>query len=211
MFNLGSTISRNCQGTTRREILKVGGLGIAGLSLADWFRGRESRTNPSGDKGRETSCIFIFLSGGPSHLETFDPKPNAPVNIRGPYGTIPTNVPGVQIGELLPLVAEQMDKCALIRSMTSTAGDHSGTTMLSGVDKLGRLLWGGADQAEGIILASGMPPFVHVGPAGYLPAAGNLGQRTARFLVADPSGKQVQLPQFGLTADVSANRFQRPA
>src|SRR5262249_4683220 len=138
MLRIGHSAVRHCQGLTRREILRVGGLSVLGLTLADWFRGRRAQAGSltaNGGNNREPSCIFIFLSGGPSHLETFDPKPGAPVDIRGPYGTIPTCVPGIQIGELLPQIARHMDKCALIRSMTSRNGDHSGVTVLSGASR----------------------------------------------------------------------------
>src|SRR6476619_5688888 len=136
MLHVGEATTRNCQGISRREILQAGGLGLLGLTLPDWWRAREAHASPSAaSAAREVSCIFIFLSGGPSHLETFDPKPNAPLNIRGPYGTISTNVSGVQISELLPLIAQHMDKCALIRSMTARNGDHDGTEVLSGASK----------------------------------------------------------------------------
>jgi len=204
MFNLGESVVRNCRGLTRREVLQVGGLGALGLTLADAWRGQPAAA--SGTSRREPSCIFIFLSGGPSHLETFDPKPGAPVNIRGPYGTIPTNVPSVQIGELLPQMAQRMDKCALIRSMTSKDGGHSGTFVLSGGNKFAASFGAVLTRIKGPA-PSGMPPFVHVGPNGYLPGAGSLGPAYNPILVADPSGKQVQLPQFALTADISADRF----
>src|SRR5438552_51464 len=107
MFNIGAALTRNCNGLTRREILQVGGLGFLGLTLADAFNASQAvaaaATQTNG--ARERSCIFLFLSGGPSHFETFDPKPSAPIDIRGPYGVIPTSVPGVQFSELLPQVA----------------------------------------------------------------------------------------------------------
>src|ERR1700756_1075576 len=135
MLNVGTTTVRNCQGVSRREMLQVGGLGALSLSLPDWWGHQSVQASPElPRRGRETSCIFIFLSGGPSHLETFDPKPSAPVNIRGPYGTIFTNVPGIQIGELLPALSKHMDKCAILRSMTSR-DEHAGTTMMSGGSK----------------------------------------------------------------------------
>src|SRR5205823_4688624 len=109
MFHIGAARVRNCQGTTRREILQVGGLGVLGLTLANWWGLRDAQASDTlaaagrarGPCSREPACIFIFLSGGPSHLETFDPKPSAPIDIRGPYGTLPTNVSGIRIGELL--------------------------------------------------------------------------------------------------------------
>src|SRR5438552_1567514 len=154
MFHIGAAASRNCQGISRREILQVGGIGLLGLTLADWWT---ARANQGNTPNREPSCIFIFLSGGPSHLETFDPKPRAPIEIRGPYGTIPTNVSGIQISELLPQIARHMDKCALIRTMTGAADAHSGTAMLSGANRAGASY--GAVLQRLLGSRSGMPPF----------------------------------------------------
>jgi hypothetical protein len=209
MFRVGEAASRTCQGMTRREILRVGGLGLLGLTLGGWFRGREARAGASqtADNARDPSCIFLFLSGGPSHFETFDPKPGAPIDIRGPYGTIPTNVPGLHISELLPQMAQHMDKCALIRSMTSSNGDHSGTWMLSGGNRAAASFGAVLQRLNGPS-RSGMPPFVHAGPPGYLPGGGSLGTTYSPMIVADPSGRQVQLPNFALSAGVSAERFQ---
>jgi hypothetical protein len=202
MFNIGAAAFRNCQGITRREILQVGGLGFLGLTLADWWTARAAQSASS----REPSCIFIFLSGGPSHLETFDPKPSAPIDIRGPYGVIPTSVPGIQISELLPQIARHMDQCAIIRSMTSRDGGHSGVHMVSGGNRAAASCGAVLQRLKGSS-ASGMPPFVHVGPAGYLPGAGNLGTAFSPFLVTNPAA-QVQMPEFSLSANVPANRFQ---
>src|SRR5436190_24195205 len=88
MLYVGNATERNCRGITRRELLQVGGIGMLGLTLADGGRGRELQASPtSRTAGRQPSCIFIFLRGGPSHLETFDPKPAAPVHLRGPCGS----------------------------------------------------------------------------------------------------------------------------
>jgi hypothetical protein len=208
MFRIGDAAQRNCQGLTRREVLQVGGLSVLGLTLADWWRARAAQPNVGGGAthvARDTSCIFIFLSGGPSHLETFDPKPSAPLDIRGPYGTIRTNVTGIQIGALLPQISRRMDRCALIRSMTSHDGGHSGTTMLSGGNRSAASFGAVLQRLQGPG-RSAMPPFVHVGPAGYLPGAGNLGAAFSPLHVADPS-RQVQLPEFTLAANISPTRF----
>src|ERR1700694_2094092 len=119
MLKIGQAIARNCQGLTRRELLQVGGLGLARSTLADWLRPSETRTaTPRPNRAPDTSCIFIFLEGGPSQLETFDPKPNAPGDVRGPFGPVATSVPGTQICELLPEMAKRADRYALIRSLT---------------------------------------------------------------------------------------------
>src|SRR5687768_9485166 len=102
MLNVGQAFSRTCEGITRRELLQAGGLSLLGLTLADALRAHETRPAPrrTGRRHTDPSCIFIFLEGGPSQLEMFDPKPNAPNDIRGPYGSIATDVSGIRIGEL---------------------------------------------------------------------------------------------------------------
>ena len=207
MFQIGKVAHRDCGGVTRREILQVGGLSALGLTLADCFRAKQANAGELTNHSREPSCIFLFLSGGPSQLETFDPKPNAPVDIRGSFGTIATSVPSIQIGELLPRIAQRMNKCTLIRSMTSSSGDHSGATMLTGANRAGAS-YGAVLQRLNGGSRTGMPPFVHVGPPGYLPGGGTLGVNLNPLLVADPTGRQVPLPSFALSANVSAQRFQ---
>ncbi len=106
---------------TRRRLLQVGGIGALGLSLPDLLRaGEPSRLRT------EKSCIFIVQYGGCSHLDSFDPKPDAPEGIRGPYKPIATTVPGVRLGELLPRLASLADRYTLVRSMTHGNGGHDG-------------------------------------------------------------------------------------
>lgn len=204
MLKIGRSVRGKGQNFTRREILQVGGVGFLGLTLADWFRAREAQASPSTSVS-DPSCIFIFLSGGPSHFETFDPKPMAPVEIRGPYGTIPTSVSGIRISELLPQIARNMDKCALIRSMTSRDGGHTGTFVLSGGHRGNASLGAVLQHLKGPT-RTGMPSFVHVGPGGYLPGGGALGTTYNPLIVADPS-RSVRLPEFTLTASVTPSRF----
>ncbi len=133
MLGFGRTISKNCQGMTRRDVLQVGGLSLAGMSLADALRRKEASADDLSDSA-DRSCIFIWLNGGPSQFETFDPKPNTDDSIRSPYGAINTSVPGVQISELLPMLARRLDKYAVIRSMSHKNGSHGSTAMLTGFD-----------------------------------------------------------------------------
>src|SRR5690242_9510734 len=104
MLRIGTSTVRTCQGLTRREMLLVGGLGVAGLTLPNFLQ-QPTQASPGQGASRDVSCIFLWLDGGPSHLETFDPKPDTPDTIRGPFGPTRTNVPGVMISELLPMVA----------------------------------------------------------------------------------------------------------
>ncbi len=111
-------------GITRRRLLQIGGIGAIGLGLPQLLRARDSSL--PGRRGREKSCIFIVQYGGASHIDSFDPRPDAPPDVRGPYKPIATNVPGVQIGELLPRLAKMADRYCLVRSMSHGNGGHDG-------------------------------------------------------------------------------------
>src|SRR5581483_724815 len=112
---------------SRRWFLQTGLAGLAGLTLADTLRLRAAA--PSRDT---RSVILFWLSGGPSQLDTWDPKPDAPQEIRGPYATIPTSVPGVRVCEHLPLQARLMHRLTLLRSVDCTASNHTPITMQAG-------------------------------------------------------------------------------
>ena len=117
-----------CDGFTRRDLMRIGGLTALGLGLGDLFRNRRVAAEESASvqpKSKAKSCILIWLDGGPSHLETFDLKPDAPAEVRGPLQTIATALPGVHISECLPRTAAMLDKLAIIRSMTSPLGEHN--------------------------------------------------------------------------------------
>ena len=99
-----------------------------GLGLGDLFRIQRAaaiENRPVTRKPTAKSCILIWLDGGPSHLETFDLKPDAPAEVRGPLKSIATKLPGVRISECLPKTAAMLDKLAIIRSMTSPLGEHN--------------------------------------------------------------------------------------
>jgi hypothetical protein len=128
---------------SRRAALHAGALGVVGLSLADVLR-LEALGAPVTGQPRAKSVILLWLWGGPSHLDTFDMKPRAPVEYRGPYAPISTSVPGIQICELLPQLAARADKYALIRSLHSASNDHgiAGTVGLTGSEAGGASLGG---------------------------------------------------------------------
>ncbi len=115
------TASRNCAGVTRRAALKAGFLGATGLALPDYLRAKAAQ--PAAGSG-EKSVILIWLDGGPSQLETFDPKPDAPAEFRGPFGVWKTAIPGVQVSALMPGVAKRFKKISLVRSLHHDNGDH---------------------------------------------------------------------------------------
>lgn len=111
-------------GLTRRHFVRLGGLSVCGLGLADWLRVRAAAAY-SAAPPRARQCILIWLDGGPSHLETFDPKPAAPAEVRGPFQPIATAVPGIEISEFLPRTAGRMRDIAVVRSVTSPLGEHN--------------------------------------------------------------------------------------
>ncbi|MDX1944084.1 MAG: DUF1501 domain-containing protein [Pirellulaceae bacterium] len=112
---------------SRRRMLRVGLLSLGGLGLADLLRLRANAV-AKGEDSADTAVILLWLGGGPSHLETYDLKPRAPVEYRGEFQPIPTNVPGIELCEHLPLHAKIADKFALIRSITHDIADHPGAT-----------------------------------------------------------------------------------
>jgi hypothetical protein len=114
---------RCCDGVTRRSFLRVGFLGLAGLTLADHLRLRAAAAD-AGQPTKDTAVILLWLGGGPSHLDMYDLKPEAPVEFRGEFRPIATNVPGIQVGEHLPLQARHMDKLAVVRSVMHTNAGH---------------------------------------------------------------------------------------
>jgi hypothetical protein len=111
---------------TRRGLLRVGGLGMLGLSLPQLLWAQGSGRSRTASTRREVSCIFVVQYGGASHIDTWDPKPGAADEIRGPYKPIATAVPGLYFGELLPKLARLADRCCLVRSMSHGQGDHDG-------------------------------------------------------------------------------------
>jgi uncharacterized protein (DUF1501 family) len=122
MLRIPGESARDCDGLTRRSFLQVGTLGLGGLALPDFFRLRaESATQG----GPARSVILIWLSGGPGHMETWDPKPDAPSGFRGPLGAIGTSLPGVHLGELLPEQAKRMEHLAILRAVNHGTGDHT--------------------------------------------------------------------------------------
>jgi len=122
---MSRTTSRQpCRGPSRRDVLRVGSLGFLGLGLDEWFRLQASAVTDSTRQSKVKNCILIWLAGGPSHLDTFDPKPDAAADIRGEFKAIETSVPGLRISEVFPNLAKVMNRMTLIRSMTSPESDH---------------------------------------------------------------------------------------
>ncbi|MFN0078035.1 MAG: DUF1501 domain-containing protein [Prosthecobacter sp.] len=124
MLTINGTSRTNCSGVTRRELLQIGGAGLFGMTLPGLLAAQEAQQAFAGGKAK--SVIFLFLFGGPSQLETFDMKPDAKREVRGPFKPIKSQTPDLLISEHLGRLAKISDKYAVIRSMTHTYNDHSG-------------------------------------------------------------------------------------
>src|SRR5207248_1883749 len=123
----GSQPRRGCDGRTRRDFLKIGAQGMCGLTLAGLLRARAEAAR-RGDDRKDTSIIWLFLNGGPSQYETFDPKPHNPLPFRSVVGAVKTNVPGTLLGGLFKDLSQRADKFTLIRSYTHDSADHADAT-----------------------------------------------------------------------------------
>jgi uncharacterized protein DUF1501 len=120
---LNNRSHRNCEGVSRRDVLRVGTLSLLGLSLPQFLHMERALADPKNGR-RDKNCILLFMNGGPSHIDTWDPKPDAPAEYRGEFNPVATNVDGIQISEHLPKMAQLADKYAIVRSLTSPEGSH---------------------------------------------------------------------------------------
>ena len=117
-------LSRNCEGFTRRNCLKLGLGAWIGGGLVDALRLRGVASDSGGPRPTATNCILIWMDGGPTHFETFDPKPEAPAEVRGEFHPISTNLSGVHFSEHMTRLASSLDSFAMIRSIRHNQGNH---------------------------------------------------------------------------------------
>ena len=221
MFRLDATKPvQFCDGLTRRDFLHAGSLTALGLGLPAMQALAQSG---SVARDRDVNCILLFLVGGPSQLDTWDMKPEAPEEIRGPFRPIATKVPGIQVSEVFPRLATLMDKVSLVRTVyhTAAAVHDTGHQMM----QTGRLFSGGTEHPPyGSVLAKlkgsrhNTPPYVvlpkPIGPTGgNLPhghAAGYLGKTFDPFILnADPNDKAFKVPDLLPPDYVTAVRESR--
>ncbi len=116
-----------CDGASRRDFLKVGALGMGGFALSDLLRAR-AQASAAGRTTRNTSVVWLWLGGGPTHVETFDPKMSAPVEFRSTVGAVQSSVPGIELGGVFPKMARHADKMAFVRSFAHNNSGHGGGT-----------------------------------------------------------------------------------
>ncbi|HIL71304.1 MAG TPA: DUF1501 domain-containing protein, partial [Verrucomicrobia bacterium] len=163
---LENSSSEFCDGMSRRNFLKIGGLALGGLSLPEILKAEST------SKGGKTqkSLIMIFLPGGPPHQDMFDLKMDAPSGIRGEFQPIRTNVPGIHICELFPRLARLMDKLAIIRSVTGASGDHDAYQCMTGHPPRKNLPPGGWPSIGSVVshqqgpVNDSIPPFIGLAP-----------------------------------------------
>src|SRR5438067_2082316 len=140
MLRILGSAKRLCEGWTRRDLLQAGALGFFGLGLSDFLRLAHLQAAPAGPPassfGRAKSCLLLHLYGSPSQLETFDMKPDAPVEIRGELKPIRSSLPGLDVCELLPNLAAVMDRCTVVRSMSHPYPIHGVAYALTGVPQI---------------------------------------------------------------------------
>jgi len=205
----------------RREFLRAGLTGFSCLSLAGFYQQRALAEVLQENKGPDTAVILVWLRGGASHLDTFDPKPDAPTEFRGPFSPLQTNVNGIQISELFPRLAAMADKYALVRSLAHTGGGHpAGSLQVLGgdpdaADKLKPVLpdWMSVANYLRYDPARSIPNYVAINPVDNydnFTIAGStyLGPAYEPFRVTgDPSQPNFQVPNVGTSDESQLSRL----
>ena len=200
-FN-GNSTGSTCDGVSRRNFLQVGSLGVAGLTLPNLLRAEESAAVPMKNK----SVIWVWLGGGPTHVETFDPKMDAPREYRSTTGECKTPIPGVSIGGTYPKLAQQMKNMAIVRSFAHGNSSHgSGTTwVMTGYNdrtkmrpSMGSIIAKAKGTAHPV---TGLPSYVRIGGIG----SDGPGWLGTRFQALSPSGQA----RKNMELAVDASRFE---
>lgn len=209
MLDVLGTRHRFCDGMSRRSLLKIGGLAMGGLSLPDLLRAE----TVAGRKSHK-SVIMVFLSGGPPHQDMVDLKMDAPVEIRGEFQPIATKVPGIEICELLPMLAQRTDRLAIIRSLVGSEGRHAAFQCMTGHGVNGQPAGGWPSLGAAVSklqgpVEPGTLPFIGLSPRmknatwGDPGQAGFAGQAHAPFA---PNAEQARLGLTGISASSLRNR-----
>jgi hypothetical protein len=224
MLSIGQLRTRECRGWTRRELLHAGMLSAVGVNLADALRSDAAEVAQT---TQAKSIILLWLWGGPSHVDSLDVKPKAPIEYRGPYSPIASSVPGFDVCELLPQLARRAKKYSVIRSLRGTSNDHgiAGTIGLTGSSSGGASLGGAAvpgavQPNHGSIVSKvlgvspQMPRFVAVGGRlnqGRRPITGeggaNLGPVHDPFRLDYHPDHGIQIPDLKLVDGLTASRI----
>lgn len=215
MFDFDLATHTDCDGVTRRDFLRVGGLTALGLTLPGMLQAAKAAPNRAGQK--DVSCILLWMGGGPSHIDTFDPKPDAPQEIRGEFNAIPTNVSGIRLSDKLPKLAQQMDKFSILRSVTSPDGTHETAThyLLTGYPFSPAVEYPGygAVYAREKGAQNGMPPYVLFGGMQSLNGHGGGGYMGSVYnpfnIQGDPNQKNFSVQDVAPPNGVDMDRVAR--
>ncbi len=215
--NLMHHANRTCNGASRRDFLRVGGLSAFGLSLSSYLQAATQAPSANKKKNRAKSVILVYLGGGLSHHDSFDLKPDAPEEIRGKYKPIASNVQGLQVGELLPNMAKAMDKVCLVRSCAHNNDHHETATNWVMSGRFGSAF--GDYPAIGAVVAhetgfnGTLPPYVVVprNPSftWELGKSAFLGGRYESFKAGDPNQKDYKVQDVAAIEPMSAKRAER--
>jgi len=236
MLSIPGRAGKTCEGWSRRELIRAGGLSLLGISLPEILQLEARAAAARADAKitpRAKQVVMIFLQGGPSHIDIWDPKPDAPSNIRGEFKPIPTSVSGIQVSETMPMMAKVMDKVTLVRSMSYTPVglfNHTAAMyqMMTGwaPDKVSP-----SGQLEppsprdfphmGCHIGKMLPPSGPVLPFVEMPrplqesnvigkggAAGFLGKAHDPYRLYQDPAKEVRLDDLALRSEVSEQRFK---
>lgn len=225
------TTRRNCEGFTRRDSLQLGLAAIAGGGFVDLLRltgqAAESRSATAGrapsliakPARRPTSCIMVWLDGGPSHFETFDPKPDAPAEIRGEFNPIATQTPGIQFSEPMRELAKVSDKLCIVRSICHNQGNHGAGNhyMMTGAPPRIPVGCGafvsfhpslGSATAYERTAPRGLPAYFSIPSVSRSGGPNFLGAKYAPFVVSDdPNGESFRVRDVALPAGLTDDRF----
>ena len=222
MFRIIGGAGADCTGMTRRSFVQAGILGLGGLTLAEFLQAKANANQPA----RDTCVILFWLSGGPGHMETWDPKPDAPAQYRGPLAAIRTSVPGVQFGELMPNQARLMQNLAVVRTVNHGSGDHTKSNhwMLTGFEGPAFNAPDFMQQrrpALGAVVSRlrganrrGMPPYVAVphlrgGTDNFFHYSAYLGGGANPFIVnSDPNSPDYRVRNLHLAPELTFERLE---
>src|SRR3989475_3328596 len=216
-------LTRNCAGMPRRDFLQLCIGAVLGLGFSDILRLRANAAASqavSKPAGKQVNCIMIWLDGGPSHYETFDPKPDAPSEIRGEFKAISTAVPGVQFCEAVPNLAKAADKLTIIRSICHKDPNHGGGNhyMMTGAPTPVPVACGAFvtfHPSFGSVVSyhrgvrDGMPAYMSVPQVSRSGGPNFLGGKHAPFVInGNPNDKNFQVRDVGLPREISEGRAE---
>src|SRR5262245_12490899 len=211
MIDITTGIHLNCDRISRRDCLRVGALAALGLSLGDLLAMEEARA-ATGSTPSADAVILLWLGGGMSQIDTFDPKPDAPSEIRGHFGTIPTKLAGIRFSDRMPRLADTLDKFCVLRAMTHGDRNHGSADhlMLTGYLQTPTIAYPsfGSVVARELGYRKSLPPFVSLPrpPLG----VSYLGAQYNAFTVGgDPNAPEFTVRDVRPPAEVSTARLQR--